>query len=788
MAGRGWLPAVTAVRYRVRCLLRSGLKAGVGLAVLVAAVGGIVLTLVAGAHRTATVADRYSDARGDRWDTQMEQGDGPALTEDVAALPAVREVVGATFLFAGFLDDDGVPIEAAIAFAGDPEAFGAELTEGRRAETSREFVASPDFLDVTGAEVGDVFPFISISAETAEEFGFDVEALDGPSFDATLVGVVESPAADLEDSFALTAFRRSVFDEGSIGGSATEFLVGLNDGFTLSDLRAQLDDLQVQRDGQTIDGSSLTLDPAEWVDPGLRQAVSAQAVALWVVTTIVAVAGVVVVGQVAVRQARLTEDQRLSLSSLGFTRAQVVADAVARIAVPAVVGAVGAVGVAYLASGRFPVGFVEALEPEPGLRFDPLVHVLAGVGLVVGLVGWVGAFLVISQRRERRRRPASYGESLTAKVGHLQAAIGLRIAFARHPRDTGGISTPVFGLFAILVVLVGAVTFGRTVDALVDDPARQGQTFDGAIGQGGGEVPPEVAERIAANPEVESVTLLGTIAVSIGDDGFNITSFRPVSGDLGLRLLDGRAPSAEDEVAIGALAAEQFDVGVGDQLTVSAANGERTLDVVGVAVLPPVEGADGLGEGGLVDEATFRALDDGAALTAAAVSFGSGDVEAARQRVSDELGFQIVGQDPASAVVNLDRVRSSPYVVAAILLVLALLSLGNLVGTALRRRGKELAVLRASGADRRWLGGVVHWHTTAFTLAVSALALPFGIAAGRLVFQRFIADELGVADDTVVPWAGLGALLVGLLVLAEVVGQHAVRRRRASVARQLTAE
>lgn len=779
---------VTAVRYRVRCLLRSEWTAAVGLAVLVVVIGGIVLTLVAGAHRTSTVADRYTDSRGDRWDTQMEQTGGVALTEEVEALPGVREVAGATFMFAGFLGEDGMPIESAICFVGSPEAFGAELTDGRLPEGPHEFVASPDFLDLTGGEVGDVFPFISILAETASRFGFDVEEPDGPSFDATLVGVVESPSADLQDTFTLTAFAPSVLDEGPIGLSATESLVGLEDGYTVSDLRAELDDLRVERDGETFDGADLSLNPNEWVANDVRRAVNAQAIALWVVSAIVGLAGLVVVGQVAVRQARLSDDQRLSLSSLGLTRAQIVADAIARIGVPAAIGALGALAVSLVASGAFPAGFVEPLEPDPGVRLDPLVHLLGAVLLVAGLVIWAGAALAVGQRRERRRRPASYVEALTPRVGNLRAAMGLRFAFARHPRDAGGISTPVLGLFAILVVLVGSATFGESLDTLLDDRARQGQTFDATIGQGGGEVPPEVADQLAADPDVVSLVLLGTITVNVGDQGFSFSGFRSVSGGLGLQVLDGREPVAEDEVVLGQLAADRFDVGVGDELTVSAANGDRTLEVVGLAVLPGVEGADGLGEGGLATASTFRALDDEAALSVAGIDFAPGTADEATRRLSDQLGFAIGKEDPPSVIVNLDRVRSSPDIVAGILLVLALLSLGNLVAVALRHRGREVAVLRAAGADRHWLGGVVHWHTIAFTLAVTLLALPFGIVAGRVVYRQFIAEKLGVAGDMFVPWLELGLVLAGLLVVAEAVGQTIVRRRRASVSRQLAVE
>ena len=250
---------------------------------------------------------------------------------------------------------------------------------------------------LTGADIGDQFPFISISEASAAESGFDVEVPDGPSFDATLVGVVEAPASDLQDEYVSVVFPLSLLDEGSIGVSATESLVSLVDGADVADLREQLDTLD--------EGANLTLDPAEWVDVEVRRAVATQANALWVVAGIVAVAGLVVVGQMASRRARLADGQRLSLSALGLTRGQLLADALGRIAVPAALGAVGASVLAVLASGAFPFSFVRTLEPEPGIRFEPLVHGLGPVLLVVGLLAWVGLTLVLGARTERARRP-----------------------------------------------------------------------------------------------------------------------------------------------------------------------------------------------------------------------------------------------------------------------------------------------------------------------------------------------------------------------------------------------
>ncbi len=538
-----------------------------GLAVAVAIIGGVTLTLVAGALRTTTSPDRYAAARGDRYDTAMEQSQGDPLTAQVEALPTVADVASATFLFAGFLGDDGAPIDRAIVFAGEPDAFGAELVAGRLPDPDapHEFAASPDFLDLTGAELGDRFPFISISAAAAAEFGFDESEPDGPSFDATLVGVVESPSVDLQDEYVGTVFPLSLLEEGSIGVSATESLVALVDGADIGDLREQLDTLPA--------GADLTLDPAEWVDSQLRRAVATQANALWVVAAIVAVAGLVVVGQVATRGARPADDQTRSLSAIGLTHAQQLAEILGRLAVPAVVGAIVASGGAVVLSGTFPLGFVSALEPTPGVHVEPVVHLLGVVVLVVGLVAWVGISLSSWAGSRRRPRPRSVVEAVVPRVARLQPAMGLRFAFARHPRDAGSISTPVVGLFALLALFVAAATFADSTDTLLDDPAGQGVTYDLGVGQGGGAVPAEAAATIAADPGVDSLSLLGNIRVSEGGTGLDLTGYESVSGDLAVHVLEGVVPTTDDQLALGATSAGDLGVGVGDSLTVAGCDG-----------------------------------------------------------------------------------------------------------------------------------------------------------------------------------------------------------------------
>ncbi len=99
-----------------------------------------------------------------------------------------------------------------------------------------------------------------------------------------------------------------------------------------------------------------------------------------------------------------------------------------------------------------------------------------------------------------------------------------------------------------------------------------------------------------------------------------------------------------------------------------------------------------------------------------------------------------------------------------------------------------MALLRALGADGRWITRAVHWQATAFSSMPLLLGAPLGLIAGRLVFGVF-AESVGA-----VPSASFPAALLATVVLASVALAHAVaavpahRARRLAPAPLLTAE
>ncbi len=769
------------VLFRLRRGLRSGWPATLGLAVVVAVVGGAVLTLAAGSLRTLTAPDRYSEWRGDVYDATIEQSAGPPLSEEIGSLPSVTGVEMASFVFGGLVPVGQPQPAEALLFAGSHLAFGTRLTDGRLPDPSRpdEFLATPAFLSRTGRQVGDRFQLITITQATSDELGFDVPEPDGPTEAATLVGILDGPT-ELQEPTPVAIFPPSMLDLGDIGIAASPGLVSLREGATLDDLRAELDTLP--------GGESIGLEPAAWVPEDVRQAVSTQGQGFAVVALIAAVSAVAVIGQMLSRQVRLPEPERLVLRAVGMTRVQVVADALGRALAPALVGALGAGVLAFFASGIFPTGVVRRVEPHPGLLFDPLVHVVGAFVLVVGLAAWVTLALALASRRVPATRPPRVIDPIAPRLRPASATAGFRFALSRPSPYPGSPLAVVAGLAVVVAVLVGALTFGLNLDRLVDEPARSGQNYDLAIGSGGEELPGDVVARLDADPDVAGITRYGTVIASVGAVALDVTGMEVVRGDIRPQVLEGRLPEDEAEIVLGRVAAREFDVGVGEELAITGAGDAARFEVTGLAVIPGIEGGDGMGEGGVVTLEGLRRIEPEAGLSGAAIDLRPGAPADTAERLSEATGRAIGPLDRPSTVVNLERIRSVPHLVAVTLGVLALLSLVHQLLVSARRRRREMAVLRAIGASRRWVSEVVHWQASTFALAVLALATPFGIVLGRALARVFV-NRLGAPDDISVPLALLAVTLPVLLVLANLVATLPARQaRRAHAARVLADE
>jgi predicted lysophospholipase L1 biosynthesis ABC-type transport system permease subunit len=135
---------------------------------------------------------------------------------------------------------------------------------------------------------------------------------------------------------------------------------------------------------------------------------------------------------------------------------------------------------------------------------------------------------------------------------------------------------------------------------------------------------------------------------------------------------------------------------------------------------------------------------------------------------------------------DLERVGYLPGLLASLVALLALATVTHALVTSVRRRRRDLAMLKTLGFTRGQVSQTVAWQATTFALVAVLAGLPVGIAAGRWAW-RLVANQLGVVSGPVVPPAPVLAVAAGAVLAANLAaagpGWVAARIRPATVLR-----
>src|SRR5205814_9517372 len=103
-----------------------------------------------------------------------------------------------------------------------------------------------------------------------------------------------------------------------------------------------------------------------------------------------------------------------------------------------------------------------------------------------------------------------------------------------------------------------------------------------------------------------------------------------------------------------------------------------------------------------------------------------------------------------SDIENFTEVRDTPLILGAVLALLAVGTLAHVLLTGVRRRRRDLAVLKTLGLLRSQLLRVVSWQAAALAAAALLVGLPLGLLAGRWAWALF-AGSVGVAGTAEIP-------------------------------------
>jgi ABC-type antimicrobial peptide transport system permease subunit len=273
-------------------------------------------------------------------------------------------------------------------------------------------------------------------------------------------------------------------------------------------------------------------------------------------------------------------------------------------------------------------------------------------------------------------------------------------------------------------------------------------------------------------------------------------------------ILSGRQVKSGDEVVVGPTTLASLNKRIGD--TVSLAQGDRAvpLRIVGTATFPSLGIGHGthtsLGEGALVTydripgvarNVTNNPSTDGP--PAILVRFQPEVAASAATRrladIADQLNtpannVDVLAVQRPAEIVDYRNMGQAPAVLAGGLAGAALLSLGLTLAASVRRRRRDLALLKGLGFSRGQLARTIAWQATVTVLAGLAVGVPVGMAAGRWLWILF-ARQLHVVPQASVPLVLIAGLAAGIVVLANAVAAVPGRiAARVSTAALLRAE
>jgi ABC-type lipoprotein release transport system permease subunit len=793
-----------AVRMRLRAELRSRWRAWLALAVLAGVGAGLVIATAAAARRTDDAVARYR-AGAEVFDVWVGRNEmSAAAFARVEKLPQVARAIRSVDVAFWGRNDAGravtvkdVELNAPI---NGPDA-GHERTKylsGRPPDPAR---ADEIYVGARAAEENDlqVGNTLRVRVATPRELGrfantsrlragADPETTGaGPLITLRVVGV----AAEVlpTDALPWMSMSRGFYE-------TYRQRVGLWFELTAIRLKRGDADLDAFRAGveRLAGGKQFTFYPYRGYTTKLQSTVDLQTQALLVLAVLGGLAVLVLVGQALARQAALESSEHPLLLSLGMTHRQLFALGMMRVAPVSLAAGALAFGTAVAISPLAPIGVARWAEPDPGLALDASLvgGGAAATTALVLLAALVPAWRASRTRPHDARRRSSPAVGFLARAGFPASGVsGVRMALEP---GRGRTAVPVRSTLLAAIVGVAAVTATFTItesaDHLLDTPRLYGHNWDAVVGVGTeSSYPHAFVTRLRQDRSITELSAGTVDEIRIGGKATGVLAMKSIRGALSPTVLEGRAAARSSEILLGTKTADTLAAEIGD--TVEGRVGDRasTFRVVGRGVLPDfaVSGVGPLafGDGVAMTVGGMRRLDPqpprnllllGLAATA--------DAQATLARHQREASAT---PPPRPADVgNWGRVDAFPYLAAALIGVGAAALLAQALLSSIRRRNRDLAILKTLGFERRDVRATVAWQATTVAAIGLLVGLPLGVLLGRFAWNLF-ATELGVVSEPVAP--GVSAFLVtpATLLLANLVallpGRIAARTRPALVLR-----
>lgn len=798
------------------------------LALLIGLVGGLAMGVVAAARRTQSSFPAFlkSTNPSDLSIVGLPPNENGTLLGAVAHLRHVNHVETYAALDVGPISPNGAPTKAALAAIalGSIDGLGFDqdrltVTQGRMADPMRsdEVVVTADDARLLGARVNDTIPIGVFTRQQTQLPGFGTAKVQPKRrVEVTVVGIAMFNNTVVQDDVDANGDLNMIFTPAFTRPLTRCCNSDLAGGFQLDGGARAVSTVEGEIARALPKGSAYYVHVTSVFEAQAERAIKPEAVALGVFGAIAALAALLLAGQMIGRQLRLDTDDLDALRAIGAGPAMTTADGLIGVVGAVVVGSFLALAVAVGLSPLAPIGPARRVYPSRGIAFD---WTALGFGLVVLIVVLTAAALVLASRRaphrgRRHERPARRGSTVArgaATVGlPVTAVAGMRFALeSGRGRNAAPVRSAILGSVIAIVVVTGTLTFGTSLHTLVSHPGLYGWNWSDEVltRGGGGNIPLKTAHDVLDHDH-DVATWAGVNFDSLRIDGQTV----PILGgqpnaSVAPPLLSGHGLEAADQIVMGATTLAQLHKRVGDTVAASYGPSASTpLRIVGTATMPAVGPADQLhlsmGTGALVSYQLIPApvrnsgSSDGSTAfepNAIFVRLRPGANPAASlaslRRLVAAKGNEVsvVSVQRPAEIVNYRTMGATPALLGAALAAAAVSALALTLIASVRRRRRDLALLKTLGFTRRQLAAVVAWQSSVAVGIGILVGVPLGIIAGRALWNVF-ARELHVVPKPTVPALTIALVAASALALANIVaaipGRQAARTPTALLLRE----
>jgi hypothetical protein len=796
---RAWVDqTVVSVWLVVRAALRQRWRAWLALAVVVGLLGGLVMAVAAGARRTdaaypALVAWSRSP------DDVISTVPGLPRTYANVTEAAVRRLPQVSQ--AAELDSFTGLVPASITVLAPAQGIPGSMWRRKLLAGSLPVSGDPDDVDVSFAtaqslhlSVGGTLATVLLGARGQRvPVGFRVAGIDAapgefpPQYGTGILMVWATPA-----------FTRQ------FGGRLLDLPgVALRLRHGSADIPALESEISRMAGGKAVSDYPLAVQATN-----TERSIHLQAVALWLVSGLLALLGLLITGQLLSRLTVLESADFGVLRSFGMEPAQLTAVGLVRAALIGVAGAVLALAVAVAASPVFPVGMAAVAEPNPGVDADWLVlgPGMAGVVVVVTCCAawpaWRVAMVAPRPADASSPRPGRLA-AVVRGIRPVSVATGIRLSLQR---GSGRTAVPVASTVTASIVgvlgLSTALVFSASLGSLLGTPRLYGVNWDAMVTQLQFATSLQPAQQVvAADPQVAAWTgsyePVPLVVNGVGVGG--VTTGPGPDGALAAVPLTGSSPSGTGDIVLGQRTLRAVHAQVGETVRVSLLDlpVRAAMRVVGTAIFPALGDTTQLGTGAELTVGGLLGLVPRGVqpppYTAIMVRFRPGvsageGMSVLAARVGRLGAFGVIGPSTPADLVNFGQLQDLPLLLGVALSLLALLTIAHLLLTAVRRRRRDLAVLRALGFTGRQVRATVSWMALTLTVVALAVGIPVGLLCGRQVWQ-FFAIQLGTVSVVSVPVLSFAIVVAAALALAVAIAAvPGIAASRARPAEALRAE